>query len=47
MFRLNRMPAAVAAFVLIAFAAASARAELRIDVTQATVQPMPIAFNTF
>ena len=47
MFRLNRLPAAIAAFLLIAFAAASAQAELRIDITQGTVQPMPIAITDF
>jgi len=47
MFRLNRLPAAIAAFLLIAFAAAAARAELRIDITQGTVQPMPIAITDF
>jgi TolB protein len=47
MFRMNRLPAALAAFILVAFAAASARAELRIDITQATVQPMPIAITDF
>ena len=47
MFRLNRLPAAIAAFLLIACAAASARAELRIDMTRGTVQPMPIAIPPF
>ena len=47
MFRMNRLPAALAAFILVAFAAAAAQAELRIDITQAPVQPMPIAITDF
>ena len=47
MFRLNRLPAAIAAFLLIACAAAPVRAELRIDIGTGTVQPMPIAITDF
>jgi len=45
--KMTRLPAAMAAFILIAFAAAAARAELRIDITQGTVQPLPIAVVDF
>src|SRR5262249_16744632 len=41
--RLNRLPATLAVFLLLVFAAAAAHADLRIDITQGTVQPMPIA----
>ena len=45
--KMTRLPAAMAAFILIAFAAGAARAELRIDITQGTVQPLPIAVVDF
>ena len=45
--RLNRLPAAFAVFLLLAFTAAAAHADLRIDITQGTVQPMPIAVVDF
>src|SRR5262245_50450625 len=45
--RLNRLPAAFAVFLLLVFTAAAAHADLRIDITQGTVQPMPIAIVDF
>src|SRR5215470_9702218 len=45
--RMNRLPAAVAVFLLATLAAFAARAELRIDITQSTNQPMPIAIVDF
>ena len=45
--RLNRLPAAFAVLFLLAFTAAAAHADLRIDITQGTVQPMPIAVVDF
>ena len=45
--RLNRLPAAFAVVLLLAFTAAAAHADLRIDITQGTVQPMPIAVVDF
>ena len=47
MLRTNRLSAALAAFLLVVFAAAAARADLRIDITRGTVQPMPIAVVDF
>ena len=45
--RLERLLIAIMAFLAIALAAASARADLRIDITRGTVQPMPIAVVDF
>ncbi|MEA2782150.1 MAG: TolB protein, partial [Rhodospirillaceae bacterium] len=44
---MHRLPAAAAAFLAIVLVAGAARAELRIDITQGTVQPMPIAIVDF
>jgi TolB protein len=44
---MHRLPAAAAAFLAIVLVAGAARAELRIDITQGTVQPMPIAVVDF
>jgi TolB protein len=45
--RIKPLPVAIITFLAIALAAASARADLRIDITRGTVQPMPIAVVDF
>ncbi len=45
--RMNRISVVFMALVCIVFATASAHAELRIDISQGTVQPMPIAIVDF
>jgi TolB protein len=47
MFKMHRFPAALAALLALILAAGAARADLRIDITQGTVQPMPIAVVDF
>ncbi len=47
MLRTKRLSAALASLLTLVFAAAAARADLRIDITQGTVQPMPIAVVDF
>jgi TolB protein len=47
MSQMHRLSAALAAFLAFALLAGTARAELRIDITQGTVKPMPIAIVDF